>query len=228
MSPKNPSVSLGMHLSLRLVVTVVLLAGAGALPAASQELGLSAVISHSGNVELPEPLGFGASVHFDLGAWVAGLSYLRYSDETRKNGIVCQVYSPRIGCRTEEVHTSARLGGLRGTIQRVLRVGDRIEFRAGGGLSFNQLVVTSQGVSGFRGDLHMPNTGQIGYLGVASLRVKPLPAVPLNLWAGTSGHWIEFKGCVDPTDKTSGYAPFCGWDRFTEIQVGLSVIVPRR
>lgn len=217
-----------MHRPLRRFLVMLLVSGVCAGTAAAQELGLSAVVSRSGNVELPEPMGFGASAHFDLGGWVAGLSYLRYADETRKDGIVCQVYSPRIGCRTEEVNTSARMGGLRGTIQRVIGVGERLELRAGGGLSFNQLAVTSEGVSGYRGDLHMPNTGQIGYLGVASLAVKPVSTLPVSLVTGVSRHWVKFRGCVDPTDKTSGYAPFCGWDRFTEVQVGLSVVVPRR
>lgn len=196
--------------------------------ASAQELGVLAVRSSSANVELPESGGFGAFARWDVGSWLVGLSYLRYSDDTEKEGIVCEVYSPRIGCRTEGVSTSARMSGLRATVLRTVALGDYVEFGAGGGVSFNSLAVTSQGESGFRADLHLPNTGQIGYLGSASVALSPVPSVPLRLVASFSGHWVKFKGCVDPTDPTSGYAPFCGWDRFTEIQAGVSIRLPQQ
>jgi hypothetical protein len=103
-----------------------------------------------------------------------------------------------------------------------------VEIGVGGGLSFNSLTVDARGESGFRADLHMPSTGQIGYLGSTSLAFSPMPSVPVRLVAGVTGHWVKFRGCVSAEDKTSGYAPFCGWDRFTEVQAGLSVTVPRQ
>jgi hypothetical protein len=194
----------------------------------AQELGLVAVGATSENVEFPDPYGFGAYAQFRSAPWLFRISYLRYSDDTRKSGTVCQVYSPRIGCRTEGVATSARMGGLRLTAERALQLGGLLELGAGGGLSFNSLTMDARGESGFRADLHMPNTGQIGYLGSASLALAPVPSVPVKLVAGLSGHWVKFRGCVSAEDRTSGYAPFCGWNRFTEVQVGLSVTVPRQ
>jgi len=194
----------------------------------AQELGLVAVGATSENVEFPDPSGFGAYAQFRSAPWLFRISYLRYSDDTRKSGTVCQVYSPRIGCRTEGVATSSRMGGLRLTAERALRLGELMEIGVGGGLSFNSLTVDAWGESGFRADLHMPNTGQIGYLGSASLALAPMPSVPVRLVAGLSGHWVKFRGCVSAEDRTSGYAPFCGWTRFTEVQAGLSVTVPRK
>ena len=205
---------------------LALAAEAGSLGA--QELGVVAFGVSSENVEFPDPYGFGAFAQFRDSDWLFRLSYVRYSDDTRKSGTVCRVYSPRIDCRTEGVATSARMGGLRLTGQRAVWVGELLEVGAGGGLSFNSLTVDARGESGFRADLHMPNTGQIGYLGSASLALSPLAAVPMKLVAGISGHWVKFRGCVSAEDRTSGYAPFCGWDRFTEVQVGLSVTVPRQ
>lgn len=197
-------------------------------PVVAQELGIVAVRSSSSNVELPDASGFGAFGRLAFGPWRVGLSYLRYSDDTRKTGVVCEVYSPRIGCRSEGVSSSARMGGLRATVGHALDLGGVVEVGVGGGVSFNALQATSLGESGHRADLHMPNTGQIGYLASASLSVAPVAAIPVKLVAALNGHWVDFKGCTHPTDPTSGYAPFCGWDRFTEIQAGLSVTLPRQ
>jgi len=199
-----------------------------ATPVRAQELGLLAVHASSDNVELPSPDGFGAFAEFDFSPLRLRLTYLRYADDTRKSGVVCQVYSPRIGCHTEGVATSARLSGLRMTLMRGFRVGDLLEVSGGGGLSFNQLSVTSTGESGWRADLLMPNSGQIGYVGSASAALTPIRGVPVKLVGGASGHWVRFRGCASAEDRTSGYAPFCGWDRFTEVQLGVSVVVPRR
>jgi len=214
------------HLSGLSAFLLALAAGAG--PLGAQELGVVAFGASSENVELPDPYGFGAFAQFRGSGWLFRLSYARYSDDTQKSGTVCRVYSPRIGCRTEGVATSARMGGLRLTAQRAVRLGELLEVGAGGGLSFNSLTVDARGESGFRADLHMPNTGQIGYLGSVSLSLSPVPSVPVKLVAGIGGHWVKFRGCVSAEDRTSGYAPFCGWDRFTEVQAGLSVTVPRQ
>lgn len=216
-----------MRRLIRLSVVLFVL-GSGAVPVGAQELGLVAVGATSDNAEFPDPGGFGIFAQFREADWLFRLSYLRYADETVKSGTVCRVYSPRIGCRTEEVATSARMGGIRVTVQRALRLGEIFELGVGGGLSFNQLDADARGVAGVRADLHTPNAGQIGYLGSASLAIAPVPSVPVKLVAGVSRHWVDFRGCVSAEDRTSGYAPFCGRDGFTEVLVGFSVTVPRR
>lgn len=195
--------------------------------ARGQEVGVVAVRASSGNPELPSSGGLGAFVEISSGGWQTRVSYLRYGDETEKDGTVCQVYSPRIRCRTEGVATSARISGLRLTVMRSLYRGSRARLAAGAGMSFNSLSATSMGESGRRADLYMPNTGQIGYVGAGSVGVSPIPGVPLRLVGVASGHWVRFNGCADPQDPTSGYAPFCGWGRFLEVQVGASVVIPR-
>jgi len=193
----------------------------------AQELGLVAVAARSGNAELPDPFGQGAFAQIGGGSWSFRLALIRYGDATEKPGTVCQVYSPRIGCHGEEVSTSVRMGGLRGTAMRAVKVGTMASLEVGGGLSFNQLSAEARGESGSRADLQLSHTGQIGYLGVASLALTPVPSVPVKLVAGIAGHWVKFRGCASAEDKTSGYAPFCGWDRFTEIHAGISVTIPR-
>lgn len=192
-----------------------------------QELGLVAVRASSGNPELPAARGVGAFLALEAGAWQTRLTWLRYGDDTEKMGTVCKVYSPRIGCRAEGVSTSARLSGVRLTVMRSVALGPHATVGAGVGASFNAVSATSVGESGQRADLQMPNTGQIGYLGAGSVSVAPFPGVPVRLVGVALGHWIRFNGCADPEDRTSGYAPFCGWDRFLELQFGASVVIPR-
>lgn len=216
-----------MRSRIRVLVVLVALAAAAASVQA-QELGLVGVAATSANAELPDPRGLGAFAQFRGASWLFRVSLVRFGDDTEKAGTVCQVYSPRIGCRVEEVSTSARMGGLRLTAMRAVRVGDLLDLGIGGGLSFNQLTAHAEGKSGFRADLQIPNTGQIGYLGATTVALAPLPSVPVRLVAGLTGHWVRFRGCASPEDKTSGYAPFCGWDRFTEVQGGVSVTIPRR
>ncbi len=89
-------------------------------------------------------------------------------------------------------------------------------------MSFNSLWASADGISGRRADLHLPNDGQLGYLGRVSVDLAPLPRLPLRLVGSYAVHWVRFRGCVDPTDPTSGYAPFCGNERFREVALGLS------
>lgn len=196
--------------------------------ATAQDLGGVSVWATSPNAELPHPQGVGVFAEIDAAGFGFRLSYLRYSDSTRKQGVVCQVYSPRIGCVIEGVDTSARMGGLRFDLLKTVALGDRVRFGAGGGVSFNSLTSKTTGESGRAADLHLPNTGQIGRQATVTVSMAPVPAIPLRIVGTYSLHWVHFKGCVDPTDPTSGYAPFCGTDRFREIHVGASFTVPRQ
>lgn len=195
--------------------------------AAAQTLGATAVWASSPNAELPHPQGLGLYAQVDAAGFGFRLSYLRYSDSTRKLGTVCRVYSPRIDCGLEDVDTSARLGGLRADILKTFGLGEMVELGLGGGLSFNSLTATSAGDSGRPADLLMPNTGQIGRQATLSLSVTPVPGVPFELVGSYALHWVRFRGCASLEDRTSGYAPFCGTNRFREIQVGGAFTVPR-
>lgn len=208
-----------------LVVIGLFLIPAGAT---AQDLGGVAVWASSPNAELPHPRGMGLFAHFEGAGLGFRISLVRYSDSTFKEGVVCRVYSPRIGCGIEGVDTSVRLGGLRMIVLKSLALGGVARLGAGGGVSFNALTSTSTGDSGRPADLHIPNTGQIGYEGALTLSVVPVPGVPLKLVGSYALHWVHFRGCVDPEDPTSGYAPFCGMDRFRELELGASFLVPRR
>jgi hypothetical protein len=208
------------------VVAICLLATPTA--AVAQTLGMTAVRADSPNAELPHPHGWGLFAQVDAVGFGFRLSYLRYSDSTNGQGTVCRVYSPRIECGTEGVENSARLGGLRADVLKTISLGEVAQLGVGGGLSFNSLTATSVGESGRPADLLMPNTGQIGRQASATVSLAPIPGVPLRLEGAYSLHWVKFRGCASLEDRTSGYAPFCGTDRFREIQVGASFIVPRR
>ena len=217
---------------MQLYLRTVALAGAICLlgvpsGAAAQTLGATAVWGSSPNAELPHPQGLGLFAQVDAAGFGFRLSYLRYSDSTRKLGTVCRVYSPRIECGLEDVDTSARLGGLRADILKTVALGELVQLGEGGGMSFNSLTATSTGDSGRPADLLMPKTGQIGRQATASLSVTPVPGVPFALVASYSLHWVKFRGCASVEDRTSGYAPFCGTDRFREVRVGGSVTIPR-
>lgn len=186
-----------------------------------------AVWASSTNAELPRPQGFGVFGQAEALGVGYRLTYLRYSDSTSKPGIVCQVYSPRIDCTTEGVDTSVRVGSARVEVLKLVPLGERIQLGVGGGASFNSLLVTATGESGRMADTGTPSSGNLGGLGTMSLALTPVASVPLTLRATGSLHWVRFNGCESPDDPTSGYAPFCGTDRFREIHVGLSYRVPR-
>lgn len=200
--------------------------GLVAYPAPAQEVAAHAVHASSPNPELPAPEGFGISGEISNGDWLFRLGYVRYAEDTVKPGVVCRVYSPRVDCITEEVATTAKMGGLRMGVLRAVRFGEILRVGAGGGLSFNSVSASARGSSGRPADLDTPNAGQIGYLGMVSVDLTPVSSIPLRLVGTATTHWVDFEGCADPTDATSGYAPFCGVDRFGELTVGLSYALP--
>jgi hypothetical protein len=202
------------------VTAVALLLAASPLDA--QELSLLFVRASSPNAELPAPTGFELAGRVESRGWVLGLGFARYSEETMKTGVVCRVYSPRIDCGSEQVNTNTALGGLRLEVMRDISVGDVARLGAGGGVSFNSVWASADGVSGRRADLQLPNDGQLGYLGRLSVDIAPVPSLPLRVEGSYAVHWVRFRGCADSADPTSGYAPFCGNERFQELAVGLS------
>jgi hypothetical protein len=193
-------------------------------PLRAQELALLLVDATSPNADLPEPTGFSVGGSLEHRSWLLGAAFVRYTDETLKPGVVCRVYSPRIDCVPEAVRTSTAMGGLRLSAQRTVHLGERLRIGIGGGVSFNAVSATANGQSGRRADLYFPNAGQLGYLGLLSLDVAPLPRLPLRVRGTYGSHWVRFGGCADPDDPTASVnAPFCGGDRFQEWMIGLSL-----
>jgi len=188
-----------------------------------QELGGFAVVMSSEHPELPDPTGFGvASVWEFGGAFMARLSFHRGSDDTLKEGVVCDQYSQRINCRPEPTQTSATLSGLRGTLMVRLPLGEFVRLGVGGGLSFNHISTEAQGtVSDLEADLLAPNAGIIGYNSLLSAKITPVPTVPLSITGGLGFHWVDFNTCSanDPPQ----YDPYCGMERFRELEVGLTL-----
>ena len=191
-------------------------------PSLFQEMGAFSLMSSSDHRELPDPVGFGVHSSWEFADYLmARLSYYRVSDDTRKDGIVCDQYSQRINCRGEITQTSATLSGLRGALLFRVPLGDLVRLAAGGGLSFNHVNTESVGtVSNLEADLLAPAAGIIGLTGLVSAAVKPLRSVPLKFTAGIGKHWANFNTCSgnDPPQ----YDPYCGREGFTEIELGLA------
>jgi hypothetical protein len=206
------------HRSLPFVIT--LFAVAALAPAVvAQEIGTFGMVAPSSNVEFPSPRGIGASVLKELhGDWLVRLAYARIYDSTEKLGDVCVVYSPRIGCHTEDVSTSDSFSGLRFGVMRAVRLKDVARVGAGMGISFSSIQVEAIGVSGQHADLERPLTAVIGYLAMVHVSVSPVPSLPLRITAGLQRHWVHFESCADPPT----YAPFCGIGTFREAELGIA------
>jgi hypothetical protein len=209
--------------SLLAILSILLAAPAEAQQQALfHELGGFAVVMSSDHPELPDPKGFGLASVWEFGGnFMTRLSFHRASDETVKEGIVCDQYSQRINCRPEITETSVSLSGLRGTVLVRVPLGDLVRLGAGGGLSFNHISAETVGtVSDLEADLLAPNAGIIGYNTLLSATVTPLASIPLQLTGGFGIHWVDFNTCSG--DDPPQYDPFCGMEPFREIELGLS------
>jgi hypothetical protein len=153
--------------------------------------------------------------------WDFWISIHRVSDATDKEGLVCQHYSPHIGCRNEPTHTSLSLSGLRLGALRPIPLDDRIIIRVGGGGSFNVLDGRATGDSGLRADLLIPKGGQIGAFVALLVELAPIPSLPVSLEGGLQIHWVDFSSCSGEVPPQ--YDPFCKSEAFREIHVGLSI-----
>ncbi|MCG6957959.1 MAG: hypothetical protein LJF04_18360 [Gemmatimonadetes bacterium] len=210
-----------MNSSYRSLLPVFTLLAIAALPrgAGAQEISAFGMVAPSSNVEFPSPRGIGASVLKEVhGDWLVRLSYARIYDSTEKPGQVCVVYSPPIGCHTEDVSTSDSFSGLRFGIMRAVRLKSIARIGAGLGISMSSIHVEATGVSGQRADLERPLTAQTGYLAMLHVSVSPVPSLPFRITAGLQRHWVHFKSCADPPT----YDPFCGIDTFREAEVGIA------
>ncbi len=229
LEPLRPSIVGMLSRTTGAVAVALCLAVPTARPVRAQEVALLFVHAASPNAELSAPTGFGLAGTVEVRSWLLQAAFARYTDETFKPGVVCRVYSPRIDCGPEEVETSTALGGLRLEVMRAWHPAQALRVGVGGGVSFSALSATADGVSGRRADIHLPNAGQLGVLGLVSVDVAPLPGLPLRLRGSYAAHLVRFRGCVDPEDPTaSSNVPFCGDQRFDELSAGMTWVLPRR
>ena len=187
-----------------------------------QELGIFAISAHSEHPELESSRGFGFVTSWGVaGPFRVRLSFHRESDDTRKEGTVCDNYSQRINCRPEMTRTSTTLGGLRGLLMWAPSIGERVRLGVGGGPSFNHIDAESVGTeSGLDADLLAPNAGILGISTVLSAYVAPLSKVPLRVLGAFGVHWVNFDTCS--ANEPPQYDPYCGMESFREVELGLS------
>ncbi len=198
-----------------------LLAERSATPLGAQEAGPLFILGQADHPELPNPHGWGAFAAVPLAEWAQlRVSYERVSQNSRGEGLVCTRYAPNLGCAIEATRTESGLGSLRLSLLPTLTLGEFARVGAGGGISFTEVTVRSTGASGRKANLDFPNTGQLGYLALASLTLTPSGALPLRLVGATTAHWINFKNCVS-YDQI--YDPFCGTTLFREVSLGVAI-----
>ena len=66
------------------------------------ELGAFGIAAWSDHPELSNSRGFGAAAAWEFGGFfMARVSFHRISNDSRKEGVVCDQYSQRINCRPE-------------------------------------------------------------------------------------------------------------------------------
>ena len=187
-----------------------------------QELGVFWTRASSDHPELPGPSGFGAASTWEFAEmFMARLSFHKLSEDTRKEGTVCDQYSQRINCRGELTETATTLSGLRATLMVAPDLGEKLRLGLGGGLSFNSLAAEAVGVeSGLEADLLAPNAGIIGFAALLTAAVTPVSRVPVSFTGSFGLHWVNFSTCSG--EDSPPYEPYCGMDAFKEVELGLA------
>lgn len=217
---KKPNLSL--FFGVPLVLSVLLCPSPIASQQIFQELGGFWTSASSDHPELPGPSGFGfVSIWEFAERFMARVSYHRLSEDTRKEGTVCDQYSQRINCRAEITETSTTLSGLRTTLMVAPDLGEQLRLGLGGGLSFNSLAAEAVGAeSGLDADLLAPNAGIIGFTALFTAAVTPVTKVPVSFTGSFGLHWVNFSTCSG--EDLPPYEPYCGMEAFNEIELGLT------
>jgi hypothetical protein len=100
-------------------------------------------------------------------------------------------------------------------------LGEQLRLGLGGGFSFNSLAAEAVGVeSGLQADLLAPNAGIIGFTALITAAVTPVTKVPLRFTGAFGLHWVNFSTCSG--EDPPPYEPYCGMERFNEIELGLA------
>lgn len=189
--------------------------------AAAQQVRVYAVGATSDQPAFEEAGGVGASFVADLSERIgAELGLSEISHARTRPGETCNSFEPEINCLPDTVEDDLTLWTLRAAAGPVLDALDVLRVQALAGFSMNVVRGESEPESSRESDLQVPRTGHVGGLLGARIELQPLERVPLALNAAASSHWISFDGCLS---NPIYYTPFCGVDRFTELQAGLSV-----
>ena len=188
-------------------------------------------------------LGIGVATGFALrrglrlrAAWdIESTSLLREGVVCNERGVIC-------AWETGVVDETRRTG-VSVTLHADLALSDRVRLSAAAGPHFSKIAMDATSVSqrieeettfcDWRGDCRTllgrvpvflaPKTLQLGAALIAEIKIRPVPTMPWVVSAGWERKMVRMDGCVD-SDHAGTYAPFCGWDQFSELRVGVGYV----
>jgi hypothetical protein len=233
--PEDRSVTTGLSIA---AVMALLLTLATAEAAAGQEIHLFRISGRSGNPEFSSYSGIGAATALTLPNGFR----LRVAWETASTSLVREGYacgrsgSGSLNCSVETgLHNKSRRSGLSVTLNADLAPWDRVRLSAGVGPHFTKVSIDATSESGrtdppflYRGKwwpggtiprTRAPETLQLGAVLGGEVRIQPVTTLPLFISAGWDSKLVSMDGCI--TSNHTVYAPYCGWQRFDEIRLGI-------
>ena len=196
-----------------------------ASPAPAQELRIFGVQAGSSQPMLTDAGGFGVSGVIAPSPWlrIEG-AFTTVGQGSERNALVCASYIPRGNCQTELLTEHYRVRSFRLAYAPMIVSREMFGVALKAGLSISQIVSESRPESARKTNLQHPRTGQDGGFLGAQISLVPLGRVPVSINVGANSQWVRFTGCQEYDFQ---FAPFCGIDRFDEIQVGAAVLLGR-
>ena len=222
-------------------VLVLLVCFVTAETALGQELETFRISGRSNNPALASYSGFGVATSFILtgrlrirAAWEQG------STTTARAGWVCTIPGDRICDFETGIIDEARRRGASVMLLADLALSDRVRLSAGAGPHFTSLEWGATSEYGRSGVIRLacggpycvvverrpralaPKTLQLGVVLGGEVRIRPVTTMPVVISAGWDRKLILMNGCVTSDERT--YAPFCGWQRFDELRLGIGIV----
>lgn len=193
--------------------------------AQAQELRLFGVHGGSSQPTLADAAGFGVSGVIAPSPWVRMEGgFTTVGQGSQRSALVCASYIPRGNCQTEVLTEHYRVRSFRLAYAPMVFSRETFGIALKAGLSISQIVSDSQPESARKSNLQHPRTGQDGRFLGAQVSFVPLGRVPVSINVGAVRQWVDFTGCQEYDFQ---FAPFCGVDRFDELQVGAAVLLGR-
>lgn len=191
----------------------------------AQELRIYGVQAGSSQQTLSDAGGFGISGVIAPSPWlrVEG-GFITVGRGSERSAIVCASYIPRGNCRTELLTEHYTVRSFRLAYAPMVLSREMFGLALKAGLSISQIVSDSRPETERMSNLQHPRTGQDGRFLGAQLSFVPVRRLPVSVNVGAISQWVDFTGCQEYDFQ---FAPFCGVDRFDELQVGAAVLLGR-
>jgi len=206
-----------------------------------QELEIFLLAGRSDNAAFGSYSGIGIATSFTL---QSGLR-LRAALDTESSSLVREgrVCNERgFDCALESgVLDETRRAGVSVTLHADLALSDRVRLSAAAGPYFSKIAMDATSVTQRTGEAEyivcdaikqcktvgriplflVPKTLQLGAALMAEIQIRPVPTMPWVVSAGWGSRMVNMDAC---TDQTGMYAPFCGWDQFNELRLGVGFV----